>query len=94
MRKGITTVVFGDLFLADIRKYREEWLSRIGMQAIFPLWQCDTLALAKRFIDLGFKAVVTCVDSFAGPLFQHQVPFIIGEVVQREFWYFCDLLAA
>ena len=60
---GICSVVFGDIFLEDIRRYREDNLSRIGMKARFPLWKRDTAELARRFIGLGFKAVLTCVDS-------------------------------
>jgi uncharacterized protein (TIGR00290 family) len=60
---GVSSVVFGDIFLEDVRKYREENLSKMGMKAIFPIWERDTTELAHRFIDLGFKAVITCVDS-------------------------------
>jgi uncharacterized protein (TIGR00290 family) len=63
--KGITTTVFGDIFLEDLRKYREENLSKINMHGIFPLWKNDTAKLGEKFIDLGFKAVVTCIDSHA-----------------------------
>lgn len=62
---GISSVAFGDIFLEDVRKYREDNLSRIGLEAVFPLWQKDTGELAQTFIDLGFEAVVTCVDSEA-----------------------------
>jgi uncharacterized protein (TIGR00290 family) len=61
--RGVTSVAFGDLFLEDVRKYREENLSRVGMKGLFPLWGRDTSKLAHSFIDLGFKAVITCVDS-------------------------------
>ncbi|TXT61161.1 MAG: ATP-binding protein [Promethearchaeota archaeon] len=61
--QGIKGVVFGDIFLEDIRKYREENLSQVGMEAIFPLWGISTRGLAHTFIGLGFKAVITCVDS-------------------------------
>ena len=77
-RSGVTAVVFGDLFLADIRRYREEWLAAIGMRALFPLWHTDTRVLARRFIEQEFKAVITCVDgrvldhSFCGRSFDHQ----------------------
>ena len=60
---GVSSVVFGDIFLEDVRKYREENLLKIVMKAIFPIWERDTTELAHRFIDLGFKAVITCVDS-------------------------------
>src|ERR1700752_3735499 len=65
-------IAFGDLFLADIRAYREETLQRVGKQAIFPLWGRDTRALARQFIGGGFEAVLVCVaprrlaPSFAG----------------------------
>jgi len=61
-QQGIEAVVFGDLFLEDIRQYRERSLSRVNMQAVFPLWQRDTGALARTFMKTGFKAVITCVD--------------------------------
>jgi uncharacterized protein (TIGR00290 family) len=61
--KGVCGVVFGDIFLEDLRKYREEKLSQIGMKGLFPIWKRDTAELACAFIDLGFEAVVTCADS-------------------------------
>jgi uncharacterized protein (TIGR00290 family) len=60
--KGVTHVVFGDLFLEDIRKYREEKLAAVGITPIFPLWKQDTFQLARRMLDVGFRAVITCVD--------------------------------
>ena len=60
---GVSSVVFGDIFLEDVRKYREENLSKIGMKGIFPIWKRDSGELAHTFIDLGFAAVITCVDS-------------------------------
>lgn len=62
-KKGVEVVVFGDIFLADVRRYREENLSKVGMKAVFPLWRRDTSELAGMFVDEGFKGVVTCVDS-------------------------------
>jgi len=61
--RGVTVVAFGDIFLEDVRRYREANLSKIGMEAIFPIWGRDTTELAQKFIELGFKAIVTCVDS-------------------------------
>jgi len=72
---GIDHVVFGDLFLADIRAYREAQLARVGMTPIFPLWLRDTAALAREMIGAGMTAVLTCVDpkqldrGFAGRTF-------------------------
>jgi len=61
--RGTSSVVFGDIFLEDLRKYREDNLAQVGMQALFPIWKRDTYELAHTFIALGFKAVITCVDS-------------------------------
>jgi len=63
--EGVSAVVFGDIFLADLRRYREENLARMGMKAVFPLWQRDTVALIQRWLALGFRAVTTCVDTAA-----------------------------
>ncbi len=69
---GTSLAAFGDIFLEDLRIYRENNLSKLQMNAIFPLWKKDSLLLANRFIDEGFKAIITCVDtkvldkSFAG----------------------------
>lgn len=60
---SVRSTVFGDIFLEDVRKYREENLSKIGMNALFPLWKKNSFQLAKQFIKLGFKSVITCTDS-------------------------------
>ena len=60
---GLDTVVFGDLFLADIRAYRDRMLARIGMRGLYPLWLRDTRVLAHDFIRLGYRAVLVCVDA-------------------------------
>lgn len=127
--RGIDSVVFGDLFLEDIRAYREQFLARHGMRGIYPVWMRDTTEFIREFINLGFKAVVTCVDgkvldsSFAGmmidddflsalpvgidpcgengefhtfvydgPVFKEAVRFSVGEKVERDSFWFCDLL--
>jgi len=70
--RGIEHIAFGDIFLEDVRRYREERLSQVAMQGVFPLWGLDSGHLARDFIRLGFRAVVACVDlrvldsSFAG----------------------------
>ncbi len=70
--KRVTHAVFGDLFLEDIRKYREKNLARINIMPVFPLWLENTKALAREMMRVGFRAIVTCVDprkldaSFAG----------------------------
>jgi uncharacterized protein (TIGR00290 family) len=60
---GINSIVFGDIFLEDVRKYRENNLAKLKMDAVFPLWKKDSKQLANSFIDLGFKAIITCVDT-------------------------------
>ena len=63
LAQGITTMAFGDLFLEDVRRYREERLLVKGIKGIFPLWGRGTAALAQAFLARGFKAVLTCVDT-------------------------------
>jgi uncharacterized protein (TIGR00290 family) len=65
--RGVRRVAFGDLFLEDIRLYRQAVLARIGMTGLYPLWQRDTAQLAQELIGLGFRTIVTCVDPKALP---------------------------
>jgi len=73
--KGVTHVIFGDLFLEDIRKYREEKLALLDLTPLFPVWGRNTSALAREMIATGFRAILSCVDpskldpSFAGRQF-------------------------
>jgi uncharacterized protein (TIGR00290 family) len=60
---GVSSVVFGDIFLEDLRRYREDNLAKLGLKGIFPIWKKDSTELAHAFIDQGFRAVITCVDS-------------------------------
>ena len=60
---GVNRVVFGDIFLSDIREYREKQLAKVGMQGLFPLWGKNTNSLAEVFVSSGFKAITCCVDS-------------------------------
>jgi uncharacterized protein (TIGR00290 family) len=59
---GITQVAFGDLFLEDVRRYREERLAPTGIAPLFPIWGTPTDALARRMIEGGLRARLTCVD--------------------------------
>ena len=61
--KGIRRVGFGDIFLEDLRSYRERQLAALGLTCVFPLWEKQTRDLARRFIDEGFRALTVCVDS-------------------------------
>ncbi len=127
----VEAVAFGDLFLEDVRAYREARLEAAGKRSLFPLWNRDTGALAHEFIAAGFQAVVACLDpraldaSFAGrtyderlladlppsvdpcgengefhtfvhagPIFTEPIAIATGEIVEREGFVFCDLLAA
>ena len=77
-REGTECMAFGDLFLADIREYREGRLAGTGITPLFPLWQMDTTELAKEMIRGGLRAVITCLKaqqlpaSFAGREFNEQ----------------------
>lgn len=84
---GIEHFVFGDLFLEDVRSYREEKLATTGISPLFPLWGQPTDTLAQSMIDSGVKAVVTCVDpsqisaSFAGRFFDESLLHDLPESV-------------
>jgi uncharacterized protein (TIGR00290 family) len=135
---GCSCSVFGDIFLEDLKKYREEKLSSIGIECIFPIWQYNTTELLNEFVDAGFKSIIVCVNEnyldksfcgriidrdfikdlppnidpcgengeyhsfcFAGPIFQHEIPFKKGEIVYRSYpapgggelgFHFCELI--
>jgi uncharacterized protein (TIGR00290 family) len=127
--QGVTAIAFGDLFLADIRAYRERQLKDTGLQPLFPLWQIPTDRLAREMIGAGLGARLVCVDPtklpgefagrdfdehlladlpsgtdpcgengefhsfvYAGPMFEHDIPIVTGERVQRDGFWFCDIL--
>lgn len=129
-RLGVGAVAFGDLFLEDIREYREAKLADTGLTPLFPLWGLPTKALARAMIDSGLRAYLTCVDpqhlekefagevfdhsllarlpstvdrcgergefhTFAadGPMFDHPIDVEVGDVVQRDGFFFADLLS-
>jgi uncharacterized protein (TIGR00290 family) len=76
---GVEAVAFGDLFLEDVRAYREERLAGGGKHGLFPLWGRDTTALAQQFLAAGFEATLVCVDprmldsSFAGRRYDNRL---------------------
>lgn len=127
--EGIRRCAFGDLFLEDVRAYRDQQLARAEMEALYPIWGLDTGELAERFIRDGFKTILVCVDprkidpSFcgrefdeslladlpesvdpcgengefhtfvhAGPIFRELIPVSKGEIVERDGFWFCDLM--
>lgn len=74
--KGITHSIFGDIFLEDLRKYREDKLSKIGLEAIFPLWGKDTKLLIDEFLKLHYKTIIVCC--------QQNLKHICGKVISNE----------
>lgn len=76
---GVNACAFGDLFLQEIRTYRERNLAAMGMKALFPVWGRDTQEFIRTFLDLGFKAIVTCVDPRVLP------PFFAGRIIDERF---------
>lgn len=75
MDSGIQYAVFGDIFLEDLRQYREQQLSKMNMKAVFPIWKRPTEQIIRQFIDKGYKSIVTAVDAsklskdFVGQIF-------------------------
>lgn len=64
---GVTACAFGDIFLEDLKRWREENLQKVGMRGIFPLWKIDTRELIREFFALGFGTVICCVnDAYLG----------------------------
>ena len=61
--EGITTAAFGDIFLEDLKEYREAQLAGIGFTAVLPLWKMDSISLVKIIEDAGIEAVIVCVDA-------------------------------
>lgn len=76
--EGFTHAVYGDIFLEDLKLYREDLLGDTGLKPVFPLWKMDSTQLVNDFIELGFKAVVVCVNvqslakDFVGRIIDHQ----------------------
>ena len=78
-QQNFTHSVFGDIFLEDLKKYREEQLAKVGMTAIFPIWKRDTTELLHEFIDLGFKTIVVCVNE------KHLDKRFCGRIIDTNF---------
>lgn len=74
--EGITHSIFGDIFLEDLRIYRENKLAEIGLKAIFPLWQKDTRKLISEFINLNYKTIIVCT--------QQNLKEISGKVISED----------
>jgi uncharacterized protein (TIGR00290 family) len=98
--QGFTTAAFGDIFLEDLRVYREKQLAAYEIETVFPLWKKDTRQLLTEFIELGFKAILVCVNaqkldvSFAGRIidetFLNDLPADVDPCGENgEFHTFC-----
>ena len=76
---GVTHSIFGDIFLEDLRKYREDKLKEGGFIGEFPLWKMDTTELIHDFINLGFKTIVTCVNE------KYLDQSFVGRIIDESF---------
>ncbi len=77
--KGITHSIFGDIFLEDLRKYREDKLAEMQLEGVFPLWKIPTKDLIQEFLALGFKTIVTCVNE------RNLDKSFVGRVIDQQF---------
>lgn len=77
--EGFTHSAFGDIFLEDLRIYREEQLAKQNLKAIFPIWKRDTKELINEFLDLGFKTIVVCANS------KYFNEDFVGTVIDKNF---------
>lgn len=77
--KGFSHSAFGDIFLEDLRIYREKQLATQGIKTVFPIWKRDTKALLNEFLDLGFKTIIVCANSkYFGKEF-------VGTIIDKNF---------
>ena len=60
--RGVAACAFGDIFLEDLKRWREENLARVGMRGIFPIWKMDSRELIREFFELGFGTAICCVN--------------------------------
>ena len=96
---AVSALAYGDLFLADVREYRERLAERLGLASRFPLWHADTRPLAERFITDGYEAYLTCVDTtqlapeFAGRRFDagllSELPTAVDPCGERGEFHTC-----
>lgn len=78
-RQGVTKVIYGDIFLEDLRAYRDNILDKLGMQGVYPLWKKDTKELVNEFLSLGFKTVTCCTnDAYLGE-------DRVGEIIDKNY---------
>jgi uncharacterized protein (TIGR00290 family) len=78
-KENFTHAIFGDIFLEDLKAYREKQLATIGLTAVFPIWKRDSVELIHEFIDLGFKTILVCIKADLLP------KEFAGRIIDREF---------
>jgi uncharacterized protein (TIGR00290 family) len=78
-KDGITHSVFGDIFLEDLRKYREDQLAKIGFEGVFPIWKIPSKELIDEFLQLGFKTIVVCVNE------RYLDKSFVGRIIDQNF---------
>jgi uncharacterized protein (TIGR00290 family) len=78
-KNGITHSVFGDIFLEDLRKYREDQLAKIGFEGVFPIWKIPSKELIDEFLQLGFKTIVVCVNE------RYLDKSFVGRIIDQNF---------
>lgn len=76
--KGITHVIFGDIFLEDLKEYRDDNLAKIGLKGYYPLWKEDTKQLVTQFLDNGFKTITCCIND------QYLTKAHVGEIITQQ----------
>lgn len=74
--EGVTHAIYGDIFLEDLKLYRENSLAEVGLEGIFPLWKRNTQELINEFLDLGFKTVIVCT--------QERLVDFVGKVIDQH----------
>ncbi|WP_035108692.1 diphthine--ammonia ligase [Flavobacterium denitrificans] len=77
--EGISHSVFGDIFLEDLRKYREDQLAKLGFEGVFPIWKIPSQDLIQEFISLGFKTIVVCVNE------KYLDQSFVGRIIDQDF---------
>lgn len=77
--ENFTHAIFGDIFLEDLKNYREQQLASIGLNAVFPIWKRDSVELIHEFLDLGFKTILVCIKADMLP------KEFAGRIIDREF---------
>lgn len=79
LQDGFAYAAFGDIFLEDLKQYREQQLAQVGLKGLFPLWKRDSISIVDEFIDRGFKAITVSVNA------QYLDESFVGRILDRDF---------